>query len=78
VALFLRERFPYWKFKWDEGSLSDEHGYWIGFVDVDYMLFNIGGERTPAADPAFFEKLTTHVMEMKRAVTAYLPNKQIK
>ncbi len=74
VMLFLRERYPYWKFKWiaeyDPSVIVDENGHVYASVgDEDIALFdgpNCLVSRANAVDPDFFEKLAAHVLAVRR------------
>ena len=79
VMLFLKEKYPYWKFRcgeWNDNVILDDRGYTYGVVGEDEIRLMWTPHNTSgtikAADPAFFEKLATHVLEVKGAYPSAL------
>lgn len=79
VDLFLKERFPYWKFKCDGYNpisacniLRDEHG-WVMLIVYDDAV-RLGDDRRAvwAADPTFFEQVAGFILERKREINKSL------
>lgn len=73
VLLFLRERYPYWKFRYNGDAdriLEDERGFVMILVyDNSASLWhgaNIISETIQAADPEFLEKIATHILSLKK------------
>lgn len=73
VMLWLKETYPYWKFRWGESTknaLLDANGYTYAIVfDDSVHLMGTGPWQESiikAADPEFFDLFSRHIIWMKQ------------